>query len=327
MANHDVFVISEHLQGKLSDVTFEMLGKAHSIASALGGRAVAVLLGHGVMELAEQLGAADQVLYIEDAALRDFVPEQAEDILKGLLQREQPALTMIANTSMGMDLAAALSATLDWPLIAYCSDVQVIDGKIAAVSQIYGGKIAVETLSGYDHTVVSVLAGVFSAVERRATTPGSLQIMPGSRAANAGRMRFKGLIVPEATDVDITRETMLVSVGRGIGSKDNIELVEELADALGAALAASRPIIDSGWLPKQRQVGKSGLTVKPKLYMAIGISGAPEHLQGMKDAELIIAINSDASAPIFEVADYGIVGDLFDIVPALSERIAEVRTR
>ncbi len=120
---------------------------------------------------------------------------------------------------------------------------------------------------------------------------------------------------------------MLVSVGRGIGTKDNIELVEELADNLGAALAASRPIIDSGWLPKQRQVGKSGLTVKPKLYMAIGISGAPEHLQGMKDAELIIAINSDASAPIFEVADYGIVGDLFDIVPALSERVAEVRAK
>lgn len=132
--------------------------------------------------------------------------------------------------------------------------------------------------------------------------------------------------MPEAGDVDITRESLLVSVGRGIGSKDNIEMVEELAAALGAALSASRPIIDSGWLPKLRQVGKSGLTVKPKLYLAVGISGAPEHLQGMKDAELIIAINSDASAPIFEVADYGIAGDLFDIVPALAERLAAVRS-
>ena len=231
---------------------------------------------------------------------------------------------MIANTSMGMDLAAALSASLDWPLVAYCSDVQVAgDGKIVATSQIYGGKIAVETHSESDYLLVSVLAGVFPVSEGHADRPIALQTIYG--AANEGRVRFKGLSIPETGDVDITREALLVSVGRGIGSKDNIELVEELADTLGAALSASRPIIDSGWLPKQRQVGKSGLTVKPKLYMAVGISGAPEHLQGMKDADLIIAINSDAGAPIFEVADFGIVGDLFDIVPALSERLAAVR--
>ncbi len=323
MAEHDVFVIAEHLEGKLSEVTFEMLGKARSLAPALGGRAVAVLLGHDVTALAQQLGAADQVLYLEDAGLRYFIPERAEQALRELLQDEKPALTMVANTSMGMDLAAALSAALDWPLIAYCSDVQVEDGKIVATSQMYGGKIAVETTSLSDHTLVSVLAGVFPASEGHASKPASVQTMFG--AANEGRVRFKGLTVPEAGDVDITREALLVSVGRGIGSKDNIELVEELAQNLGASLAASRPIIDSGWLPKQRQVGKSGLTVKPKLYLAVGISGAPEHLQGMKDAELIIAINSDASAPIFEVADYGVVGDLFDIVPALSERLAEVR--
>ncbi len=324
MAEDDVFVIAEHLEGKLNDVTFEMLGKARAIAPALGGRAVAVLLGYKATELAEQLGAADQVLYIEDAGLRYFTPERAEQALRSLLQNEKPALTMIANTSMGIDLSAALSAALDWPLIAYCSDVQSEDGKIVANSQIYGGKIGVETLSESESTLVSVLAGVFPASEGHADKPASIQTIFG--AANEGRVRFKGLTVPEAGDVDITREALLVSVGRGIGSRDNIELVEELASKLGAALAASRPIIDSGWLPKQRQVGKSGLSVKPKLYMAVGISGAPEHLQGMKDAELIIAINSDAGAPIFEVADYGIVGDLFDIVPALSERLAEVRT-
>ncbi len=325
MAEHDVFVIAEHLEGKLSDVTFEMLGKARSIAPTLGGRAVAVLLGHQVSALAEQLGAADQVLYLEDAGLRYFIPERAEQALRTLLQDEKPTLTMIANTSMGMDLAAALSAGLDWPLIAYCSDARAEDGKIVATSQIYGGKIAVETLSESDNTLVSVLAGVFPAEEGHAGKAASIHTIFG--AANEGRVRFKGLTVPEAGDVDITRETLLVSVGRGIGTKDNIEMVEELANSLGASLAASRPIIDSGWLPKQRQVGKSGLTVKPKLYVAVGISGAPEHLQGMKDAELIIAINSDAGAPIFEVAHYGIVGDLFDIVPALSERLAEVRAK
>ncbi len=323
MAEHDVFVIAEHLEGKLSDVTFEMLGKACALAPALGGRAVAVLLGYKATELAVQLGAADQVLYIEDAGLRNFTPERAELALKTLLQDEKPALTMIANTSMGMDLAAPLSVALDWPLIAYCSDVQAEGGKIAATSQIYGGKIAVETLSESESTLVSILAGVFPASQGHADKLASIQTIFG--AANEGRVRFKGLTVPEAGDVDITRESLLVSVGRGIGSKDNIELVEELAEALGAALAASRPLIDSGWLPKLRQVGKSGLTVKPKLYLAVGISGAPEHLQGMKDAELIIAINSDASAPIFEVADFGISGDLFDIVPALTERIAAAR--
>lgn len=325
MAEHDVFVIAEHLEGKLSDVTFEMLGKARALAPTLDGQTVAVLLGYKATELAEQLGAADQVLYIEDTGLRYFTPERAEQALRSLLQNEKPALTMIANTSMGMDLAAALSAGLDWPLMAYCSDVQLENGKVIATSQIYGGKISVEAQSESPSTLVSVLAGVFPASEGHSDKPASIQTTFG--AANEGRMRFKGLTIPEAGDVDITRETMLVSVGRGIGSKDNIEMVEELAESLGAVLSASRPIIDSGWLPKQRQVGKSGLTVKPKLYMAVGISGAPEHLQGMKDAELIIAINSDASAPIFEVADYGIVGDLFDIVPALSERLTEIRAK
>jgi electron transfer flavoprotein alpha subunit len=326
MAEQDIFVIAEQLEGKLSEVTLEMLGKARAIAPALGGQAVAILLGHEVAALAEQLGAADQVLLVDDAALEHFIPEQAGQALKALLQREQPALTMIANTSMGMDLAAALSAALDWPLIAYCSDVQVEDGGIRATSQIYGGKIAVEAASESNHTIVSVLAGAFPAAEGRAAKPASIQTVSSGIAASVGRMRFKGLTIPEVGDVDITREPLLVSVGRGIGSKDNIELVEELASALGAALSASRPIIDSGWLPKLRQVGKSGLTVKPKLYLAVGISGAPEHLQGMKDADLILAINSDPGAPIFEVAHYGIVGDLFDIVPALSEQLAAVRS-
>lgn len=326
MAEHDIFVIAEHLEGKLNDVTFEMLGKARAVAPVLNGRVVAVLLGHDVTALAEQLGAADQVLYVEDVALSHFIPDLAVLALKTLLQREKPALTMIANTSMGMDLAAALSAALDWPLIAYCSDVQISDGKITATSQIYGGKIAVEATSGSDHTLISVIAGTFPAADGRSDKSASIQTIASGVALNTGKVRFKGLTIPEADAVDITRETLIVSVGRGIGNKDNIELVAELANNLGAVLAASRPIIDSGWLPKQRQVGKSGLTVKPKLYMAVGISGAPEHLQGMKDAELIIAINSDAGAPIFEVADYGIVGDLFDIVPALSERLAAVRT-
>jgi electron transfer flavoprotein alpha subunit len=326
MAEHDIYVVAEQLEGQLSDVTFEMLGKARALAPSLGGRVVAVLLGSGIQDMATKLGAADHVLLVDDPILQHFVPERAERVLQTLLQKEQPALTMIASTSMGMDLAAALSAALDWPLIAYCNDARIEDGHVVATSQMYGGKIAVETVSEGQHTILSIIAGVFPAAEGQSAAPAtSVQTVAGD-VAGAARVRFKGLSMPEAGDVDITRAPLLVSVGRGIGSKDNIELVEELAGALGAELAASRPIIDSGWLPKLRQVGKSGLTVKPKLYLAVGISGAPEHLQGMKDAELIIAINSDASAPIFEVAHYGIVGDLFDIVPALTEQIAAVRS-
>jgi electron transfer flavoprotein alpha subunit len=323
MAEKDVLVVTEHLEGKLGDITFEMLGKARSVAAGLGGSVVAVLLGSGVAALAEQLGAADQVLYVEDAELRNFNPERAELALRNLLEKEQPALTMIGSTTMGMDLAAALSAGLDWPLIAYCTDLKVAGGKVVATSQIYGGKIAAETASESGHTIVSVLAGASPADAGRASKATSVQTVASGVPASAGRVRFKGLTIPEAGDVDITREPLLVSVGRGIGNKENIEMVEELATNLGAALSASRPIIDSGWLPKLRQVGKSGLTVKPKLYMAVGISGAPEHLQGMKGADLIIAINSDPGAPIFEIADYGVVADLFDLVPALSERLAE----
>jgi electron transfer flavoprotein alpha subunit len=326
MAERDVLVVVDQLEGKLNDVTYEMLGKARALAPTLSGRVVAVLLGHDLQEVAAKLGAADHVMIVDDPALQHFVPERAELALRTLLQQEQPALTMIANTSMGMDLAAALSAALDWPLIAYCSDVQLDGRQVIATSQLYGGKISVEAVSEGQHTIISVIAGVFPAAEGQSSAPVASVQTIASGVSGGDRVRFKGLSIPEAGDVDITRESLLVSVGRGIGNKDNIEMVEELAETMGAALAASRPIIDSGWLPKLRQVGKSGLTVKPKLYLAVGISGAPEHLQGMKDAELIIAINSDSSAPIFEVADYGIAGDLFDIVPALTERIAAERS-
>jgi electron transfer flavoprotein alpha subunit len=227
---------------------------------------------------------------------------------------------MVANTSMGMDLAAGLSGELGMPLVAYCKDLSVEDGQVVAVSQLYGGKILVESVLEGGRGIVSVLAGAFKAeAGKKVGTP---QVeTSASPALGTPRIRFKSLLRPQTGDVDITKENILVSVGRGIQSQDNIPIVEELAKALGGALAASRPIVDNGWLPKTRQVGKSGMTVKPKLYIAVGISGAPEHLEGMRDAELIIAINPDIGAPIFDVAHYGIAADLFDIVPMLTEKI------
>jgi electron transfer flavoprotein alpha subunit len=166
---------------------------------------------------------------------------------------------------------------------------------------------------------VTAIAGAFLADAGRGD--GSPPVETVDAPAPDGRVRFKRLVQPEAADVDITREDILVAVGRGIGDEDDIEIVEELAEALGGAVACSRPVVDAGWLPKARQVGKSGHKVKPKLYVAVGISGAPEHLEGMRDAEVIVAINSDAKAPIFGVAHYGITEDLFDVVPELTEQI------
>ncbi|MDE3089939.1 MAG: electron transfer flavoprotein subunit alpha/FixB family protein [Chloroflexota bacterium] len=315
--SNDIFVVVEHLKGKIGDITFEMLGKGREVAGALGGKLYAVLLGDA--NLAAQLGKADAVLALSDASLANYAPTAYKNALVELLKTRQPALTLIGNTSMGMDLAAGASAALGIPLVAYCNNLRVDGGKVIATAQIYGGKLLADAEASGNQLIVSVLAGAFNAEAGRGA--GAPAVEPVALSASAGGVRFKQLIEPEAADVDITKQDILVSVGRGIQSADNLELVEELANALGGALSSSRPIVDNHWLPKSRQVGKSGSTVKPKLYFAVGISGAPEHLEGMRDAGLIIAINTDPKAPIFDVAHYGITADLFDVVPALTEKI------
>lgn len=315
--SNDVFVVVEQLNGKISDITFEMLGKGREMVDALGGKLCAVLMGDAM--LATQLGKADVVLCVSDASLANYTPSAFQNALVALMTARQPALTMIGNTSMGMDLAAGASATLGIPLIAYCNTMRIEAGKIIATAQIYGGKLLADVEAPGNQLIVSILPGSFSADAGRSTNTPQVEAVTLSFAM--GGVRFKQLIEPEVADVDITKQDILVSVGRGIQSADNLELVEELAHALGGALASSRPIVDNHWLPKSRQVGKSGSTVKPKLYFAVGISGAPEHLEGMRDAGLIIAINTDPKAPIFNVAHYGITADLFDVVPALTEKI------
>ncbi len=324
--SNDIFVVVEQLKGKISDITFEMLGKGREMADALGGKLYAVLIGSQCAGLADELGKADGVLCVADVRLANFNPTAYKHALGELVRERAPRLLMIGNTSMGMDLAAGVSALLNIPLIAYCNNLRVEEGKIVATAQIYGGKLFADAEATGDQLVVSILAGSFSADAGKATGGAPVEEIKAPLSINGGAgVRFKQLIEPEAADVDITKQDILVSVGRGIQSADNLELVEELANALGGVLSSSRPIVDNGWLPKARQVGKSGATVKPKLYFAVGISGAPEHLEGMRDAGLIIAINSDPKAPIFDVAHYGIAADLFDVVPALTEKIKEAK--
>ncbi len=319
--SQDVFVVAEHLQGKIDDVTYELLGKARELAGQSGGHVVAVLMGSGIQDQAGSLGASDKVLYMDHAALENFNPESYARALSHILEQNQPRLTLIPNTSMGMDLATAVSVKNNLPLVAYATDVQIDNGQVVATSQLYGGKINVESVLEGDSAVVSVLAGSFSADAGKQDGSPAVETVAAPDGLDQARVRFKNLIQPEGGDVDITQQEILVSVGRGIQSEDNLPMVEELAEALGGALASSRPIVDNKWLPKTRQVGKSGLKVKPKLYFAVGISGAPEHIEGMKDSELIIAINTDPEAPIFEVAHYGVTEDLFDVVPVLTEKL------
>ncbi len=318
--SQDIFVVAEHLKGKLADVTFEMLGKGKELARAKGTNLVAVLPGYGVKNLADEMGLADQVISVEHEQLQNFNPETYSTTLAEVVKAKSPAVTLVANSSMGMDLAAALSVKANLPLVAYAIDVKVEDGSLIATSQLYGGKLNVESQFSAEGAVVSLLAGASPADKGRATgSPAIEDFAPPSSLASP-KVRFRKLIEPEGGDVDITTKEILVSVGRGIQNADSIPQMQELADALGGALSCSRPIVDSKWLPKTRQVGKSGVKVKPKFYLALGISGAPEHIEGMKDAELIVAINSDPNAPIFDYAHYGVVGDLFDIVPALTEK-------
>lgn len=317
----DILVVAEHMSGAFQDVTFELIGKGRELATATGGKLCVAVLGSGMESTAASLGAADHIFYVDHDNLANFNPEAYVAVLSDLLDQAAPRLTLVANTSMGMDLAASLATRKNIPLAAYAIDVAMEGSDAVATSQLYGGKIYSETVLSGDAGIVAMLAGSAPVSAGQADGSPKVSKVEVPEAATNCQLKFVKLVEPEGGDVDITTHDTLVAVGRGIQSEDNLPLIEALAETLGGAVCSSRPIVDNKWLPKTRQVGKSGLKVKPKIYLAIGISGAPEHIEGMKDAELIIAINSDETAPIFEHAHYGTTEDLFDVVPALTEKL------
>ena len=302
------------MDGRFSDVSFEMVGKAKELASAFGGQAVAVALGSGVTA---NVFASDSTFYVDDANLVQFNPEANGKVIEALVKEKSPRLVMFGWTATGMDLAAWLSVRLGKPCVAYVRDLCIENNVLIVNSQVYGGKMMAEVTPEGDMAIVAVLAGSFPAEAGQGMTAATQVASPVS--LDGLKIKFVEAIKPAGGDVDITAQQKLVSIGRGIGSKDNVELAEELAQKLGATVSSSRPVVDAGWLPRTRQVGKSGLKVKPKLYLMLGISGAPEHLEGMKSAELIIAINTDKKAPIFSVAHYGATADLFEVAEAMLE--------
>jgi electron transfer flavoprotein alpha subunit len=316
----NVMVLAEHTDGHVSDGTYELISLARELAAAWGGVTEVALLGPP--DLAGQLGAADVVVCVEHPALEEYVPEAYERALLEVLAQRSPRLLLLSNATVGLDLGAALSVRWDAPLAAYVSALALDGGAVVATVQILGGKVLAEVELPGERGIVTLLGGAFSAAAVAADAIGpQLVHIAAPPGLDALRMSLRAVVAAGGGDVDISAADVLVSVGRGIESQENLETMTELADALGAPLSASRPVVDAGWLPKSRQVGQSGLKVKPRAYLAFGISGAPEHLEGMRRSELIIACNTDPGAPIFGVAHYGTTLDLFDLVPELVDKV------
>ena len=316
-----VLVLAEHDGKQISDGTYELLGAARDLATALGAQAEVALLGP--RDLAAQLGRADVVVSMDHPALAEYLPEAYEQALLAVIAERSPRLLLMSTATPGLDLGAAVAVLWQAPLAANATQLAAVHGTIIATAQILGGKVLAELELPGKRAVATVIGGTFpAAAGQGAGTPQVIDVAPPA-GLDQLRMTLVQVSEPQGGDVDITTADLLVSVGRGIESQDNVELVQELGDALGVPLSASRPVVDAGWLPKTRQVGKSGLKVKPKAYLAFGISGAPEHLEGMRDAELIIACNTDPGAPIFDVAHYGTTVDLFDLVPALIAKLGQ----
>ena len=325
----EIFVLAEHRQGQLRDITFEMLTKARKLAEKINAEPVAVILGKNVREHAKNLAEhAKKVLLVEDARLENFNSEAYQRVLSQLIKENKPLLTIIGHTSYGVELAPRLAASLNIPLATDCIDLAFEGDTFTVTRQMYGGKVnAKATLRKSESYMVTVRQAAFQAQKPPAPLNGQIIEVPSPLTEEITTKRFLEYVLPPPGGVDITAAEVLVGIGRGIKDQSNIPMVEELAKALGGVLACSRPIVDKGWLPSDRQVGTSGKTVKPKLYIALGISGAFQHVLGMKNSDLIIAVNKDPKAPIFSFSDYGVVEDLFKVVPVLKNKIGELKAQ
>lgn len=320
-----IFVLVEHRQGEMRDVTYELLTCAAALAPKLDAQVTAVLLGKDVSGYSDALKSwAHKIVTVEDDRLEPFNADAYQAVLTSMIKEHQPYLTLIPQSGFGVDVAPNLAVALDYPLMTDCYGIDVKDGKLTVQRQLYSGKINSEVgfvdASGY---IVTIRASAIAAEDP--SLGAEIVKVDCPLTEDIAYRKFVEYVEAAVGDVDITQASIVIGVGRGIKEKENMPVVEALAESLGGVLACSRPVVDAGWLPKDRQVGSSGKTIKPKLYIAVGISGAFQHAAGMKGAETIVAINKDENAPIFGEADYGIVGDLFKVLPTLSEKIKELK--
>ncbi|MBV8549985.1 MAG: electron transfer flavoprotein subunit alpha/FixB family protein [Acidobacteriaceae bacterium] len=321
-----VLVILEERGGKWNRLSFEALAAGERIAGALGAPLQAAVIGAGIEKLANEAATYKiaKIFAVEHDLLARYTPDGHTAALEQLIKAQQPKVVVFPHTYQVRDFGPKLSTRFGKALISDVVDIKTAGGQVTFIRQLFQGKLNSDVRAAGEPEFVSIQAGAFRAAE-----PGG-EAAPVEKVAaelEPSQIRTK----PEEPfreaqrSVDLSAADIIVSVGRGIKEKENLPVVEQLASVLGAELAASRPICDNGWLPMERQVGSSGQTVSPKVYFAIGISGAIQHLVGMKGSKTIVAINKDENAPIFEAADYGVVGDLFEIVPAIVEEIRKAK--
>ncbi len=335
-----VYVFAQQVDNQLSSIAFELIGKGKDLAADLGTEVTAILVGSGVKDLADELAAygADKVIVVDDPELKDYRTEPYTHAVASVIEKYKPEIVLVGATAIGRDLGPRVSARVKTGLTADCTVLEIgdfplnpIPGKEQKHNQLlmtrpaFGGN-TIATIACPDNRpqMATVRPGV---MQKREKVEGAKAVVeefnPGFTPDNK-YVEILDVVKSVVDTVDIMDAKILVSGGRGVGSPENFKLLEDLADAIGGTVSCSRAVVDSGWKPRDLQVGQTGKTVRPNVYFAIGISGAIQHVAGMEESDIIIAINKDETAPIFDVADYGIVGDLNKIVPMLTEQIKAV---
>ena len=335
----DVYVFAQQVDGEISGISYELLGKAKDLAAALGQKVVAVLLGYNVKGLADSLAeyGADTVIVVDDKELEVYRTEPYAHGLASVINEFKPEIMLVGATAIGRDLGPTVSARVATGLTADCTQLDIGDFPLVAIP----GKEPEQkhnqllmTRPAFGGNTIATIACPNNRPQMATVRPGVMQKVEPVKGAKAEVVEFNPGFTPDnryvtvkevvkavSDTVDIMNAKILVSGGRGVGSPENFKILEDLAAAIGGEVSCSRAVVDSGWKPKDLQVGQTGKTVRPHVYFAIGISGAIQHVAGMEESDIIIAINKDEDAPIFDVADYGIVGDLNKIVPELTESI------
>ena len=322
-----ILVFAEHRAGAFNKTSFEAMAAAQSLGKELGQTVTAVVLGSGMEALALDLASYElsKVVYANHEKLAEYTPDGYTDAMEGVVRAVDPSYVIMPHTYLVRDYAPKLAARFGKGLISDCIRAKVSDRTVTFSRRLFLGKIDADIVSDGEPPVFATFqSGAYRADQ---ATKGGADVAVETMEVEVGEVRMQ----PEPAfqevkqAVDLGKADVIVAVGRGIKSKENIALAEKLAEALGGDLAASRPICDAEWLPIDRQIGSSGQTVAPKLYIALGISGAIQHLVGMKNSGTIVAVNKDPEAPIFDIADYGIVGDIFEVMPVLTEEVKKLK--
>ncbi|MBI3651230.1 MAG: electron transfer flavoprotein subunit alpha/FixB family protein [Acidobacteria bacterium] len=324
-----ILLFIEQRDGKLNRTSLETLVAVQKIAATTGDTTSAVVLGQGINEVATEIAAKKlaKVYTVEDDKLATYTPDAYVGALKQVIEKLNPRMVAFSHTYRVRDFAPRLTAALGKTFVTDCISFRQDGNDTVFTRQIFQGKINTDVrVQSAPPIFVSFQAGSYRAdLAEVGDAPAAVEALAVDLSSVDVRTQTEAPFQEAKQAVDLTQAPLIVAIGRGIKEKDNIKIIEDLAAAMGAEIAASRPICDNEWLPMDRQIGSSGQTVAPKLYLAIGISGAIQHVVGMKNSQTIVAINKDPEAPIFDIADYGIVGDLFDIIPALTAEVKKAK--